>query len=237
MADGLVAAILAGRYPPASFIPKELEICRHYGLSRSRVRRHLARLVQCGIIERISGHGSRVCPFSRWHILDPTVTDWIARFAGPHLEILREVLSFRLSAEPGVAALAAERATPSDLAAIEAAFEGMRCQAGAHAEYNEYDAAFHVAIYCATHNLVWSRLSHVLRPSIHLLVTRSNVDTPDPDENLARHRKLMEAIRAGRPREAFDAARAVLAGTADALGLALPDEALFNQAPESRGSL
>jgi DNA-binding FadR family transcriptional regulator len=79
--------------------------------------------------------------------------------------------------------------------------------------------AFHVAIYKATHNIVWAQLSHILRPSIYLLIKMSNVSATDPEASLERHRQLMEAIRTRRPHEAFRAAQAVLAGTADALGL------------------
>ena len=52
-----------------------------------------------------------------------------------------------------------------------------------------------------------------------MLISMSNENAPDPEESLERHRQLMESIRLRRPREAFLASQAVLAGTAAALGL------------------
>lgn len=228
LTDRLVSDIFAGRYQPGDFIPKEMEICADFGLSRTVVRRHLAQLVDGGIIERISGHGSRVREYSEWRILDPLVTEWMTRFAAPNEEIQREVLSFRLSVEPHVAHLAAQQATARDLVAIEEAFDGMvqGLPSGASDEpqrlHSESDVAFHVAIFRATHNIVWAQLSHILRPSIHLLVHESNVVAGDPEDSLERHRKLMDAIRMRQPDAAFEAASTVLAATSRALKLAHP---------------
>ena len=229
LADHLVADIFSGGYRPGELIPKEMEICEAFGLSRTVVRRHLAQLVDGGIIERISGHGSRVREYSAWRILDPAVTEWLTRFAAPNEEIQREVLAFRLSVEPHVARLAAQHATARDLLAIEDAFNGMAgdMQTGQatkqtkrnHRLNSEADVAFHVAIYRATHNIVWAQLSHILKPSIHLLVTESNVSARDPEDSLERHRQLMDAIRKRQPAVAFAAAYAVLEGTSHALGL------------------
>ncbi|MFC0337075.1 transcriptional regulator, GntR family [Kushneria avicenniae] len=238
VADQLIREILEGRYQPGDFIPKELEICRQSGLSRNVVRRHLGALVKGGVIERISGYGSRVREFSQWHILDPAVTDWITRFAGPHLEIQREILSFRLTVEPWVAMMAAGCATARDLVAIEEAFEGMQRH---HldedtTQHDHCDVSFHVAIYYATHNIVWSQLSHVLRPSIHLLVSHSNTRTLDPTHSLESHRRLMEAIRMRQANEAYHAAIAVLEDTATTLNMTVtpapvPHHLPLNAAP------
>ncbi|WP_238984476.1 FadR/GntR family transcriptional regulator [Billgrantia kenyensis] len=225
IAEYLAEEIFAGRYQPGEFVPREIDLCERFAMSRSAVRSDLRQLVDAGIIERISGHGSKVREYPEWHILDPQVTEWLARYAAPNPEIQREILAFRLDVEPYVAMTAARRATARDLVAIEEAFEGMGQNlrdAGCPEErrlHSECDVAFHVAIFKATHNIVWAQLSHILRPSIQLLVTMSNESASDPEDSLERHRQLMESIRLRRPREAFLAAQAVLAGTADALGL------------------
>lgn len=225
LSEELASEILSGRYQPGDFIPKEMQICASTGLSRTVVRRHLAQLVDGGLIERISGYGSRVREVSEWHILDPVVTRWLSRYAAPNQEIQREILSFRLSVEPQVAMVAARNASARDLVAIEDAFNGMAQHmhdgedTARRRLHSESDVAFHVAIYRATHNIVWAQLSHILRPSIDLLVVESNSCSSDPDESLERHRQLMEAIRLRQPDTAFHAAYAVLEGTSAALGL------------------
>ncbi|CAM3359057.1 HTH-type transcriptional regulator LutR [Halomonas lysinitropha] len=232
VAEFLAEAIFSGVYRPGDFVPREIDLCEQFTINRSAVRSDLRRLVDVGIIERISGHGSKVREYEEWNILDPVVTDWITRYASPNPRIQREILAFRLDVEPYVAMTAARRAKARDLVAIEEAFEGMgknlydaTC-AEERRLHSDYDVAFHVAIFKATHNIVWSQLSHILRPSIYLLVSESNISTTDPEESLERHRQVMEHIRARNPREAFLAAQAVLEGTAKALGIETGDSRL-----------
>lgn len=231
VAEALAEAIFSGHYQPGDFVPKELALCEQFAINRSAVRSDLRQLVDVGIIERISGHGSKVREHSEWNILDPLVTEWMTRYASPNPRVQREILAFRLDVEPYVAMTAAKRATARDLVAIEDAFDGMGQNLHATPSslspsspkgrlQSDYDVAFHVAIYKATHNIVWAQLSHILRPSIYLLVSLSNVsEADDPAESLERHRRLMESIRTRQPREAFLAAQAVLDGTARALDI------------------
>lgn len=225
IAEFLAEGIFSGRYQPGDFVPKELDLCEQFGINRSAVRSDLRQLVDVGIIERISGHGSRVREYEEWNILNPAVTSWMTRYASPNPRIQRELLAFRLDVEPYVAMTAATKAKARDLVAIEEAFEGMgqnlynaTC-AEERRLHSDYDVAFHVAIFKATHNIVWSQLSHILRPAIYLLVSESNISATDPEESLERHRQVMEHIRARNPRQAFLAAQAVLGGTAEALGI------------------
>lgn len=241
VSEALVREIFAGSYQPGDFVPKEIDLCERFALNRSAVRSDLRQLVDAGIIERISGYGSRVRPYAEWNILDPQVTDWMVRFATPIPGIQREILAFRFDVEPYVAMTAAKRATARDLVAIEEAFEGMGqhlrqpVDTGHRARlHSDCDVAFHVAIFKATHNIVWTQLSHILKPSIHLLVETSNVSASDPEESLERHRELMECIRTRRPRDAFFASVAVLEGTAAALGIEMPDT-LLGEIPEALG--
>lgn len=222
LTEQLVADIFSGVYKPGDFLPKEIQICKESGLSRTVVRRHLAKLVDGGLVQRISGYGTIVQEYSQWHILDPIVTDWMSRFAAPNVEILRDVLTFRLRIEPYVAATAARKSNAQDLVAIEKAFDGMAEAGGSNTTQqldSESDVAFHVAIYRATHNIVWAQLSHILRPSIQLVVTEANISTNEPADSLERHRKLMTAIRQRDEDGAFAAAQAVLADTSRTLGL------------------
>ncbi|WP_245391815.1 FadR/GntR family transcriptional regulator [Salinicola aestuarinus] len=230
VAESLVRDIFTGHYRPGDFLPREIDLCTRFERNRSAVRSDLRRLVDAGLIERISGYGSRVREFSDWNILDTQVTAWMTQFATPNPGIQRDILAFRFDVEPYVAMTAASRATARDLVAMEEAFEGM----GQHLRdaptdaaerarlHNDWDVAFHVAIFKATHNIVWTQLSHILRPSIHLLVETSNVSESAPGESLERHRQLMECIRARRARDAFFASVTLLEGTATALGIEMP---------------
>ncbi|MBB3189856.1 FadR/GntR family transcriptional regulator [Halomonas cerina] len=225
IADVLAEAIFSGEYSPGDFVPKELDLCERFGVSRSTVRSALQVLVAAGLLTRISGQGSRVRPLQEWHLLDPRVSAWMARFAHPNPVIQREIFTFRVAVEPFVARLAAEHATAADLLAIETAYEGMiraiehddLCWCGR--SHDEYDVAFHEAIFAASHNLVWAQISHVLKPAIALLVERSNHSADELHDSMERHRRVMEAIRLRQPEQAAQAALAVLDRTGRDLGL------------------
>lgn len=225
IADALAEAIFAGEHAPGEFLPREVDLCERFEVSRSTVRSALQVLAAAGMITRISGQGSRVQPLEGWHLLDPRVSGWLARFAHPNPVIQREVFAFRVAVEPFVARLAAEHATAADLLAIETAYEGM-IEALANDDlrfdgksHDEYDVAFHEAIFTASHNLVWAQISHVLKPAIALLVERSNHSADRLNDSMDRHRRVMEAIRLRQPQEAARAALAVLERTGQDLGL------------------
>nr|WP_297462177.1 FCD domain-containing protein [uncultured Halomonas sp.] len=225
IAEHLAEAIFSGRYVPGDFVPKELDLCDQFGVSRSTVRSALQILVGAGLLTRISGQGTRVRELPEWHLLDPQVSEWMARFAQPNPRIQREIFAFRVAVEPFVARLAAENATAADLLEIETAFEGMiralehddlRWQGRTH---DEYDVAFHEAVFAASHNLVWAQISHVLKPAIALLVEKSNHSANELNDSMERHRRVMEAIRLRQPEQAAAAALAVLERTGRDLGL------------------
>ncbi|GAA5174308.1 MULTISPECIES: FadR/GntR family transcriptional regulator [Halomonadaceae] len=225
IAEYLAEAIFSGRYAPGEFVPRELDLCEQFGVSRSTVRSALQTLVAAGLLKRISGQGTRVRALQEWHLLDPQVSAWMARFAQPNPRIQREIFAFRVAVEPFVARLAAENATAVDLLAIETAYEGMiralddegLCWQGQ--THDEYDVAFHEAVFAASHNLVWAQISHVLKPAIALLVERSNHSADELNDSMERHRRVMEAIRLRQPEQAAQAALVVLDRTGRDLGL------------------
>ncbi|SDM00732.1 transcriptional regulator, GntR family [Franzmannia pantelleriensis] len=214
-------ALLAGEWQPGEAFPRELDLCQHFDVSRNQVRNALASLTATGLIERTAGRGTRVCPISDWHLLDPLMSDWLAGLNNPDPQLVREIFAFRYSAEPVVAGLAASAAEPRDIAEIDRAFQGMRitANAGQTEQHVEHDLAFHEAIYRASHNLVWRQMGHLLRPSIVALIQRSQHSVATLDDSLRRHGRVLEAIRTGRPMAAEQAARDVLKRTAIDLGI------------------
>ncbi|WP_110668604.1 FadR/GntR family transcriptional regulator [Salinicola halophilus] len=225
IADTLAEAIFSGAYASGDTIPREVDLCARFGVSRSTVRSALQRLVNAGLVVRISGQGTRVRELAAWHLLDPQVSAWMARYAQPNPALTREVFAFRLAAEPYVAGLAAEQATAADLASIESAFDGMLATLESPdlvwqgMSHDDYDVAFHEAIFAASHNLIWAQISHVLKPAISMLVTRSNRSAGVLNDSMTRHRRMLEAIRLRQPAAASAAALAVLERTATDLGL------------------
>ncbi|NIC06728.1 FadR/GntR family transcriptional regulator [Billgrantia bachuensis] len=235
-ADGLARllgqALLAGYWHPGETFPRERDLCEHFEVSRNQVRSALATLVALGLIERTAGRGSLVCEIGEWHLLDPLVSAWMADIEAPDPQLLREIFAFRYSAEPAVARLAARAAEAEDLERLEAAYQGMQRTAGRpeeSAQHAEHDVAFHEAVYRASHNLVWRQMGHLLKPSIVALIQRSQAPLqPQRDglgDSLARHGRLLEAIRHRDADAAEAAATDVLRRTAVDLGIVADAEA------------
>ncbi|SBW12131.1 GntR-like protein [uncultured Alphaproteobacteria bacterium] len=225
VAERLARELFSGRTKPGSLLPKETELVESFGVSRVSVRAGLQTLVALGIVRRYAGQGTVVAEYRDWNMLDPLVTRWMVDFADPNIDFLNELFEFRESVEPFIAAIAAERATARDLAQIEEAFQGMERavdpadgRAFDQQALDDADVAFHAAIYRATHNIIWSQLAHILRPSIQLIVRKSNASAAELYDTLKRHRALMECIRLRQPQAASEAAVQVMNRTKADLG-------------------
>jgi GntR family transcriptional regulator len=60
VADELIAQIRAGKVAVGSLLPTEIELCRHYRISRHTAREALRVLSQMGLVDRRRGSGTRV---------------------------------------------------------------------------------------------------------------------------------------------------------------------------------
>ena len=218
----LAQALLAGHWQPGYVFPRELDISKHFAVSRNQVRNALTKLTAAGLLERTAGRGTLVREMSNWHLLDPLMSEWMTGLVNLDSQLVRAIYAFRYSAEPVVARLAAQAALAEDVARLKSAFAGMAKTAGdteARAEHAEYDVAFHDATYRASHNLVWRQMGHLLRPSIMALIHRSQNRTDTLDDSLARHHQVLEAICHRDASGAETAAREVLRRTAIDLGI------------------
>ncbi|WP_447528418.1 FadR/GntR family transcriptional regulator [Vreelandella sp. TE19] len=217
----LAQALLSGQWQPGETFPKELDIAKHFAISRNQVRTALARLTATGLLTRTAGRGSVVRAIDEWHLLDPAMSVWMTGLTRLDPQLIRAIYAFRLSAEPVVSALAAQKAGPEDIDRLTQAFEGMQQSAQEdRAHHAEFDVQFHDAIYNASHNLVWRQMGHLLRPCIMALVQGSQHQLTTLNDSLKRHARLFEAIKAGDAEAASAAAHQVLERTAQDLGLA-----------------
>ncbi|MDO6461883.1 FadR/GntR family transcriptional regulator [Granulosicoccaceae sp. 1_MG-2023] len=221
VAKRVASKLLSGAYLPGERLPREIELAEQLNMSRASVRSGLQTLAALGMIYRRAGHGTVVQDTRDWNLLDSRVSDWMVEFGNPNTELVRAIYEYRRAIEPYVSALAASRATGQDLAAIEAAYNDMAggVSESAGGAFTSADVAFHTAIYRATHNLIWVQSATILRPAILLVIEKSNSTAEELGDSLARHKRVLEAIRLRRPREAFDAAISVLDRTAHDLGM------------------
>ncbi len=204
VAHQIKALILSGQLEPGTRLPPERDLAQQFGLSRMTLRDALRALESRGFI-RVKV-GARGGVFAS--IPEPQqVTEFFADFLRAHDVGFRALAEARLIVEPEVAALAAQRATASDLEAMEQALAEARASHAAGDPYFiPHSVRFHTALAEAAKNPVLLCVVNSFRALFHEALSRL---LPDPEMSrkaLEDHGRILEAVRARDP----DRARALM---------------------------
>lgn len=203
IADTIGERIIGGTYPPGTVLPTEIELCASLAVSRSVLREAFRLLQAKRLIVSRQKVGTVVRPRADWNMLDPNVLAWHLRSA-PSDEFVSGLFELRKIVEPAAAALAAERRSPEHVASIGAALEDMiRFQNNA-GDLTAADLRFHQSVLHATGNHFLASFGAVIENSLRVSFQLSwHGGTHTPDYALRQHRGVYEAIRDGRPGDAF----------------------------------
>lgn len=201
--------IVVGAWPAGQQVPPERELAQHYGLARNTLRRVLRRLEDEGLLERHVGRGTfvRQAKSPSPPLPGPASRQEVAvRLKGASPADLMEV---RLIVEPQVVALAASRASASDLQAIEQALKQSVAAKGL-AEFEHWDAQLHLRIFRAAKNAIlsaWCEAINQVRnePDWYRLKKRSLT----PELRLTYDREHSEIVMALKERDPELARRAM----------------------------
>ena len=139
--------LASGELAPGDKLPTEKELSQTHGVSRAVVREAIAALRSEGLIIARQGSGAYVAE----QPADP-VRQGSLLFEPNKLSSVIEVLEIRAAAESEAAALAAERATPAEVAGIRECHQAFADAIAKGGLAEEQDVAFHRAIMEATHN-------------------------------------------------------------------------------------
>lgn len=211
---------------PDDRLPAERKLAEQLGVSRPSLREAIQTLTSRGLLYSRQGGGT--------YVKDPQGIE----APDPMLSLFREnpeyrfdVLEIRHALEGNAAFYAALRATDEDKQNIREKFETMISLHGSDDPMDEAraDAAFHLSIVEASHNMV---LLHVMRGLFDLLQNSisHNLDKlytlPRVFEPLStQHRELMEAVVNGEPEAARKAAQQHLVFVEDSIKDIDADEA------------
>lgn len=196
----LAARIAAGDYPIGSKLPSERLLSQTFSVSRPTIREALIALEVDGQVEVRHGYGIMVTAAAP--------VDGTAREAdvGPF-----ELLEARRAIEPEVCALAAQHATPSDLAALEALLAEMTSTLDDYPVSEDADRRFHLAIATASQNSAFEAVIDQLwemraRSAQYRLVTQK-ARAAGVAPVVREHRAILDAIAAGDAAQARSAMR------------------------------
>lgn len=210
VARSLGTAIIAGRYPAGAKLPGDGELLAAFRVSRPVLRESVKTLVAKGLLTTKARVGTVVRERAAWNMFDADVLAWHLE-AGIDRRFLRDLAEIRLAVEPAAAALAAERRTPDDLAALEAGLARMRAEPSDSIGFAEGDLALHVAVAVASGNPFMRSIGGVIEVALRASFQLSApVEAPERETVLAAHAAIVAAIAARDPQGAADALRKVI---------------------------
>jgi GntR family transcriptional repressor for pyruvate dehydrogenase complex len=187
--ERLGTAIKLGLLPPGTRLPAERELCTKLGIARSTLRQALVALAQSGHLRATRGRGGGTFVADPQPPAEPPAADTLAAW--------REHCDERMAVEVGVAVLAAERAGPESLAALDElviALDGMLEDFNA---YRQADVRLHVGLAEATGS---PRLVTAMTETQGAMTGLISLIAHPPevlDSSNAQHRRLLAAVRRG----------------------------------------
>ncbi len=208
IAANLETMIADGRLQPGERLPAERTFADQLEVSRPSLREAIQKLNSKGLLSTRHGGGTYVVEG-----LKPSFVDPLVNLLRELPETLYDVLEIRHAVDGTAAYYAALRGTDEDKANIKRCFDEMIAHHGGPEPMDEAnaDAAFHISIVEASHNVV---LLHMMRGLFTLLQNSisHNLDKlytlPRVFEPLSRqHERLMVAIIEGDPERARKAAQ------------------------------
>ncbi|AVJ15660.1 D-galactonate utilization transcriptional regulator DgoR [Serratia rhizosphaerae] len=187
--------IVGGKYVPGAALPSEAELCEEFATSRNIIREVLRALMAKRLVEMKRYRGAFVTLRNQWNYLDTDVLNWaLEQDYDPRLIVAMSEV--RNLVEPTIARWAAERATSSELAVIEAALNDMLAHHQQRELFNEADIRYHEAVLASVHNPVLQQLSVAISSLQRAVFERTYM--PDEDNmprTLREHQDLYDAIR------------------------------------------
>ncbi|CAI1912937.1 L-lactate utilization operon repressor [Serratia proteamaculans] len=205
--------IVGGKYVPGAALPAETELCEEFETSRNIIREVLRALMAKRLVEVKRYRGAFVTLRNQWNYLDTDVLNWVlAQDYDPRL--IASMSEVRNLVEPTIARWAAERATSSELAVIEAALNDMIAHHQERERFNEADIRYHEAVLAAVHNPVLQQLSVAISSLQRAVFERTYMsDEDNMPRTLREHQELYDAIRHQDADAAEQAAMAMIASS------------------------
>ena len=205
--ERLGTAIKLGLLPPGTRLPAERELCARLGIARSTLRQALTALSQSGHVYATRGRGGGTFVVDPLPPAEPPSRQVLAQW--------RETCDERLAVELGVVVLAAERAAPEELTALEAHVAALEDEIEDFAAYRQTDIRLHVGLAEAASS---PRLVRAMTDLIAYIAHPPEVLTSSNEQ----HRRILAAVREHDTLRAVRAMAEHLQGTERVLAGLLP---------------
>ena len=183
--------ISEGSLKPGCRLPAERDLASSFGVARSSLRQALKVLEVMGVISQHVGDGTYLNTAASSILSEPMEFLILLDGISTH-----ELMEARLIVEPELAAHAAERALPSDVAEIRRELRNMEASVAERARLIEYDLAFHQSIFRASGNRVCTLMFSMIHELFQKLMTITS-ELADPQHTIKLHKRIYVAIAKG----------------------------------------
>ncbi|MBQ2262543.1 MAG: FadR family transcriptional regulator [Loktanella sp.] len=208
--EAIGSAIVSGKYPEGSILPRDDALASQFGVSRTVLREAMKTLSAKGMIVARTRVGTRVCDRQRWNLFDAEVLVWhLDEY--PDMGFLDQLFEMRLTMEPGAAAMAATRATAEEITTLYSHAEAMRT-ADDDKAFAMADLALHRAITKASGNVFMHSVVTLIEAAL-LIIFRLSSPASEPatqQDVSAAHLRIIDAIARRDPAAAEQAMRDVI---------------------------
>jgi GntR family transcriptional regulator, transcriptional repressor for pyruvate dehydrogenase complex len=201
IADSIQAMIAEGRLLPGSRVPPERDLAEMLGVNRATVHQALHLLQQRGLVEMKVGSGTYVT-----HVSHSVLTECLERYLVFNDGMHEDLITLREILEPEMAALAARRATPTDVDKLNETVEKLESRFADEGSWPSEDMAFHEALAEASHNELIVAITKGLQNVMRSWLKAMGKQSWKPG-GMQSHRQICEAITAHDPQAALEAMR------------------------------
>ncbi len=199
--ERLQELVIGGQLKVGDRLPSELDLARQFGVSRTAIREAIGSLVEQGIVVVRPGSGTYVSR-ADGRPLQRTLS-WLARVQGEagdsYLAELRQLL------EPGVCALAAERATEEQISEMRSALDAAHRARSQPEEFINADLRFHRLLAEASQNPLVGALLDSIGDLLRNQRIRYFVASGGTENTERNHRKILDLVAQRRPADAYRA--------------------------------
>jgi GntR family transcriptional regulator, transcriptional repressor for pyruvate dehydrogenase complex len=184
--ERLGTAIRLGLLEPGARLPPERDLAEQLGIARSTLRQALTALTESGHLIATRGRGGGTFVAAAPPLTESTRVE----LEGGHW---RELLDYRVAVELGAVVLAAERATPADLARLGEHVETMK-QVGDFSVYRRADVFFHLGLAEAAGSARLLAAMTEVQGQMGELIAHIAHPAPVLNQSNAQHAQLVRAL-------------------------------------------
>src|SRR5215510_10752244 len=188
-----------GELKAGSRLPPERELADMLHISRPSLRTALKALSVMGIIHAKPGAGTYIA-----QSLPEVFTEPMHFMTLINNTSVEELFEMRLIIEAGLAELAAERATESDIAALVQEVEGMKANTGDPEEFLKHDVRFHQVMARAANNKLMSGVMDTVAQLLFHIRRQTVSHARDLTAAIEWHEKIIAAMRKHDAKQAKD---------------------------------